>query len=228
MQLVVDEYTDSTRGERKPTLFYPSEADRTLLLLADASETVFSRCYQPLIDVVKASFIDSLLQSDGPLQERLRSACRAIGTAMRGRFSSSTEFGEECYSAVFVVLGIEEGRAFPFWIGSPQAKHLRGGVCIRATIPQVTVIPTSNLIVTNNSMTTSPDSCASVATDEPWPLVSGDVLVLADHRLFAQFSERDLAGVIRRARGNKAKALVDAAQSLAFTFAQSAIVARLL
>ena len=108
MQLLVDEYTDCSRGDRRPTLFHLSETGEALLLLADASEAAFSRCYQPLIDVTKASFTYSFLHRDGSLPERLRIASSSLEKTMLERFPSSDEFGEECYSAVFVVLGLGE------------------------------------------------------------------------------------------------------------------------
>jgi hypothetical protein len=226
MRLIVDEYTDCTPGERSPTLVHRSKTGETLLLLADASETAFSRCYQPLIDVVKSSFIDSLLHGVGSLQERMSSASCATERTMRERFPSSTEFGEESFSAVFVALGLKEWNALPLWIGSPEARLLRGGACIRTTSPHVTATPHSNLIVTNTLMTTRLETQPPVAADEPWSLVVKDLLLLADHRLFTLFSEDNLVNVIEGARGNKAKALVEAAQALKFTFAQSAIVAQ--
>jgi hypothetical protein len=237
MRLIVDEYTDRTRGESDLTLFQCSRTDQQLLLVADASETASSRAYQPLIDVVKASFVESLFHGDGPLPQRMRSACRALEQTMRERFPSSPEFGEEDYWATFVVLGVEGSHAFPLWIGSPQAKLLRGGVCIRSTIPQVTVIPkcgpwhefpsrNTDFIVTDNSMASRREEDASVADDEPWALATGDILLLADHRLFALFSENELANLIEGAGRNKAKVLVDAAQNIEFDFARSAILAR--
>jgi hypothetical protein len=227
MRLIVDEYTDCTRGERRPTLFYEMDTGERLLLLADASETAFSHCYQPLIDVVKTSFIDSLIHRAGSLQERMRSAFHATQKTMRERYPSSTEFGEESYTAVFVALGIEDSMAFPFWIGSPQAKLLRGGAVIKTTSPHVTAIPNSNLIVTINSISTDSEKNVSVAADDPWSLTLKDTLLLADHRLFSLFSENDLANLIEGTSSNKAKALVEAAQALDFSFAQSAIVAQL-
>jgi hypothetical protein len=228
MQILVDEHTDRTRGDRSPTLFHLSETGEALLLLADASETAFSRCYQPLIDIIKTTFTDSLLHSDGLLPERLRIASGSIEKTMRARFPSSSEFGEECYSAVFVVLGLQESNVFPLWIGSPQAKLLRDGLCIRTTSPQVTILPNSSRVYTDSSITTSSEAEAPIISDEPWSLMASDMLVLADHRLFSLFSENELVSLIEGTRSNKAKALVEAAQALNFTFAQSAIVAQVL
>ncbi len=152
MRIIVDEYTDCTRGERRATLVHHSQHNETLLLLADASETAFSRGYQPLIDVVKASFMDSLIHGAGSLKERMRNASRATEKTIRERFVNSSEFGEESYSAVFVALGLKEWTASPLWIGSPQSKLLLGGVCERATSPEITAMPHSRLIVTNNSI----------------------------------------------------------------------------
>lgn len=226
MQFLVDEYTDCTRGDRRPTLFHLSEAGEALLLLADASESAFSRCYQPLIDVMKAAFADSLYHRNSSFPERLRIASRAIEKTMRERFPSSGDFGEESYSAQFVVLGVNESNAFPLWIGSPQAMLLRGGVCIRTTRPQVTILPNSSQVFTDSSISTLSAAEAPILADEPWALMANDILLLAHHSLFRLFSESELANLIEGARGNKAKALVEAAQALKFTFAQSAIVAQ--
>jgi hypothetical protein len=228
MRLLVDEYTDCTKGERRPTLVHRSQAGETLLLLADADDTGFSIRYQPLMDVVKASFTESLSHGHGSLQARMRNAIGAIHKVMQKRFVSSPKFGEEHYYATFVALGLEHWSAFPMWIGSPQAKLVRDGVCFRTTNPQVTAMPNSKFIVTNKTMTASSDSYDSVVAGHTWSLVTKDVLILADHRLFVLFSDRDLASIIERESGNKAKALVESAQALDFQFAQSAIVAQVL
>lgn len=228
MRLLVNEYTDCTRGERSPILFHNSEDGETLLLLADASETAFSNRYQPLIDVMKASFMESMRRRSNSLPERLRIASRAIEKIMRECFPSSNEFGEQSYSAVFVALGFDGSNAYPLWIGSPQAQLLRGGVCVRTTTPQVTVIPSSNQIFTESSISTNSDMESNVVDGEPWPLMIDDMVVLADCRLFALFSRSELANLVGGTKGNKAKALVEAAQTLKYAFAQSAIVAQVL
>jgi hypothetical protein len=228
MRLIVHEYTDCTQEQSRPTLVHHSETGQTLLLLVDASEMAFSSGYQPLIDVVKSSFMDSVFHTAGSLPDRMSRAFIAADNTMRERFHSSTDFCEEQYSAVFVALGLEEGKAFPLWIGSPQAKLFRGGVCVRSTTPHVTAVPNSQIIVTDCSMNTYAQAVAFAAADGPWSLVEKDMLLLADHRSFALFSENDLANVIEGSRSNRAKAFVEAAQSLNYTFARSAIVAHVL
>ena len=87
-------------------------------------------------------------------------------------------------------------------------------------------MPNSRQVFTDSSITTRTEAKAPIIADEPWALMANDMLVLADYRLFRLFPDNELANLIKGAKRNKAKALVEAAQALDFTFAQSAIVAQ--
>jgi hypothetical protein len=107
MRLTVDAYTDCTKGHSDRVLFQTAPNGESLLLLADASDQVFGRNYQPLIDLVKDRFAQSLFPSEGPLQDRLSRGVEAIETTMHARFPSSEEFGEGWYCTEFAALVIE-------------------------------------------------------------------------------------------------------------------------
>jgi hypothetical protein len=229
MRLVVDEYTDCTKGSRDRTLFQVSPGGESLLLLADGSETAFAHGYQPLIDLVKTVFARSLFVGAGPMQERMLRATRAVVSAMSEGFISSEEFGEASYSAVFVALVIVEQCAFPVWIGSPQASMFRNGCCVKKTSSHVTVLPASagsGLIVTRQALSTVPNHADShVEVGEPWRLAQDDVLVLADHRLFALSPDSEMVDIISNPV-TPAKNLVEWAQRFRYRFAEAALVLR--
>jgi hypothetical protein len=201
------------------------------LVLADGSEAAFAHSYQPVIDLVGESFLSSLSQSMGPIPERLLQAEGDLETLMRQRFPSSDRFGENNFSATFLVALISGGQGFFIWIGSQQAKLFLGRRSVRATIPHVTVVPAKDrgdFIVTSRVVSTAAGEVGEPPDIEgPWSLASGDTLVMADYRLFHWLSDDEIVAIMANAPPSAAQALVEEAQRRQRQFMRSALVARI-
>ena len=230
MRLTVDTYTDCTEGERNRTLFRTLPSGETLFLLADGSETAFAHSYQPIMDLVKECFPQAFSDSVGSILERLLLASMALESAMYQRFPSSEQFGENWYSATFIAVVILGNQSFSAWIGSQEAKLFRRGRCVKATAPHVTLVPgigRNDFAVTSKILSTVPGQDRAQADVEgPWGLQTEDVLVIADYRLFASGSDDEIGNIVANELTSPAKALVEWAQRLQHSFAQSSLVVR--
>src|ERR1700756_2509107 len=102
MSLLVTSYTDCPNGKRDPLLVKTLPRGESLLILADGSETAFAHSYQPVMDLVGESFLNSLSRSTGPIPERLQQAEIDFETLMGQRFPSSDRLGENSFSATFI------------------------------------------------------------------------------------------------------------------------------
>lgn len=235
MKLDVDIYTDCTRGERDPALFQTLPGGESLFILADGSEMAFAHSFQPIMDVIKGCFAESLARSTGSIRERLAQGVVDLGQAMDRRFPSSDRFGDKSYTATFIAVVIADDRCFLAWIGSQQAKLFRDRRCIKATVPHVTIVHRpgqSDFIVTDKVLSTSPGQVVEPPDIEgPWSLASEDVLVIADHRLFASIPDDEIATVLSKTHAggdtSAARSLVEAAQAKHRHFASTALIASL-
>jgi hypothetical protein len=149
--------------------------------------------------------------------------------SMYESFPSSERIGDNSYSATFIAVVISDSHLFSTWIGSQQAKLFRGGRCVNATTPHVTFLPGlgDNFAVTNKTLSTAPDQVGEhVDYAGPWSLVAGDVIVMADSRLFALGTDDEVATIVSTAPESAAKYLVDWAEERQHQFAQSSVVIR--
>jgi hypothetical protein len=230
MDLLVTSYTDCINGKRDPLLVETLPRGESLLVLADGSEMALAHSYQPVMDLVGESFLNSLSRSMGPIPERLRQAEGDLETLMRQRFPSSDRFEENTFSATFLAALISGGQAFFTWIGSQQAKLFRSRRSVWETTPHVTVVPATDrgeFIVTSRVVSTAAGEVGGPPQIEgPWSLASGDVLVIADYRLFHLLPDDEIAAIIATAPASAAQALVEEAQRRQRHFMRSALVAR--
>jgi hypothetical protein len=230
MSLIVDACTDCTTAERRRTCFRTYPNGESALLLADGSDTAFATGYQPIIDLVHESFALSSHSNAGSVQERLLLASASVEQAMFQRFPSSAQFGDEQYTATYIAVVVSGSQAFCAWIGSQQAKLFRSSRSVLETHPHVNIVPVrsrSDFIVTAKSLSTIPGQERSQADIEgPWTLQPGDVVVIADYRLFRLVSDDVVASIIATSHTSPARVLVERAESLEHSFAQSALVVR--
>jgi hypothetical protein len=229
MPLEVDQYTDCSKGQRDRTLFRTSPSGDSLLILADGSEIAFSQGFQPLVDLLKEVFYKEFLAKISSIDTLISEVTGSIYSEMKRKFPESGVPGEAWHSMEFVALIIKNQCAFPVWIGSPQAKLFRNGRCIQTTDPHITPIPTkgSEFIVTNRTLSTQikEDECR-VDTTGPWALAPGDVLALADYRLFSLDRSNHIEGLVCDPI-SPAKKVVEWAQAQRYSFAESALIARI-
>jgi hypothetical protein len=202
------------------------------LILADGSEAAFAHKYQPIMDLVHDSFSQSFSQSAGSIQDRLLLATASIEQSMFERFPSSAQFGEKQYSASFIAVVVSGKQALCLWIGSGQAKVFRMNKCFYFTNPHVNIFYGKYggpFGVRYRSLSTIPgQGSEQMDVLGPWPLQDEDILVISDHRLFMLINDEEIAGIIAETQDSPAKALVDRAQSIIESFAQCAIVARVI
>jgi hypothetical protein len=232
MQIAIDVYTDSTQGPVDRTIFRQNSDGEAIALMADGSDMAFAYSFQPIIDLVKTQFLAAFDQNSGSIQDRMLRAATVVHESMFERFPSSQTFGENQYSATFIAAAIVGGFVSTVCIGSQQAKLFRGRACINATIPHVTMLPAQKennvLTITSKFFSSVPgESNHDVEFCGPWKILNGDVLIIADHRLFTLASDDELASLIYDGRPSPATALVEWAQALHPMYGQSAIVGRI-
>jgi len=125
---------------------------------------------------------------------------------------------------------ISGGQGFFIWIGSQQAKLFLSRRSVRATIPHVTVVPAKDrgdFIVTSRVVSTAAGEVGGPPDIEgPWSLAPGDILVIANYRLFHLLSDDEIVAIIANAPASAAQALVEEAQRRQRHFMRSALVAR--
>ncbi len=230
MIIHVDSHTDCMSGKRDPLLNRILPGGESLLMLTDGSEMAFAHSYQPVMDLVRESFLDSLSRSTGSARERLELAVIDLETLMHERFPSSDRFGEDTYAATFLAALISGDQGFLGWIGSQQAKLFRGRRCVGATVPHVTVVPGTDrgdFVVTSRVLCTSADQSREVPDIEgPWRFMPGDVLVVADYRLFSLFSDDELIAILANEPTSAARSLAEEAQRKKPDFMRSSLIAR--
>lgn len=231
MSLVVDEFTDCERAIRNRTLLARLPGGEALIVLADGSDAAFSRGFQPVIDLVKKSLVESLNEGDGPFPERMRLAGDHVDAMMRRHFpTTNLDLDSPAFSATYLALVVADGRATAAWVGSQQVKLFRSGRCVAETAPHVVVLRTGDdrFAVTTRVVSTVPGIAGEpIGLSEAWELLPGDLLVMADFRLFANGSEEEVLAVVREGPTFAARALVEWAEQRRHDFAQSAVVIRI-
>jgi len=230
MNLLVDKYTGSCEGKVDRALFETLPNGESLFLLANGSEGPFTHGYMPIIALVKECVASSLSHSLGSIPSRLSVASSDFEKSLSERFPSSGVIGEQKYSAEFIAAIVDQDRVFFAWIGSQQAKVVRKGQCVRETVPHITVLPGTTrrgFVVTTRFFSTIPGhEEARVETAGPWYVRSGDIIVLADCRLFALGTDDEIGRLVTKAASSMpAKALVAWAEGLENRYAESALVA---
>ncbi len=231
MHLAVETYTDCRLAQRDRTLYRSLPTGESLFVMADGSDMAFAHGYQRIMDLVKALFVQSLSHTTGPIRERLGQAATAVRSALERQFPSSDEFDEENYSATFIAVVVAGSQIFSAWIGSQQAKLFRSRNCVQATAPHVVVAALSagDVALTLRYLSTfrSPPG-GEVEIEGPWMLCPGDVVVIADYRLFALGTDDQIAEIVSDAPTSAAKSLVEWAEGIQHQFARAAIIIRIL
>lgn len=215
-------FTDSGRDR---TLVQALDGNEWLISLANGGQCGFTTGDQEVIDVVKQAVGDTLQRQRGSPSDRLHSLFGAILEGLVANFPFDKEDDPFwCAYATFGAVIVNDRRLFGVNVGPEQFKIFRHGKPIHEMTAHVVDLPTSTPVV-GNSCVISQDIEADHSVIQvvgPWVLESGDTLIAADYRLFAQGSDAEVLEAATSARP-----LVEWAQERTDGFGQAAIVAHL-
>jgi hypothetical protein len=230
MTLEMDCYTDCLRGYRQRTFRHTLAAGEELLLLVNGTDTAFSRAYQPVIDLINDCVTETMSRQNEGIVNRLRLAQATVKREMLRRFPSGEELLDEYYSASFVAVIVSDNQYYAGWVGSEQARVYRQGRCVKATTPHVVEMRTPlgrKLLYSDNVIRAREGEClGNMEIIGPETLERGDVVLMANYKVFTMGSEELVLSRVLNAAGAPARDLVEWAQSVSFEFAQAAIVVK--
>ncbi len=231
MAILIDSFTDQAKGAGERTRHYLRGPNEAILVIADGSNEDFSFGYQPIIDLVLLHFQDLAPTASDTHPRSLTQACADLQPIMHRLFPSREEPGENRFMASFLVALVHSHHCFVSWLGSHQIKLYRHGLCRVESSPHIAILPKADrrpFVVTTKMITTIPNAEQYHAeAQEPWQLEPGDILVIADSRLFLLDNSDEILRIVSPSQPHPAKRLVEWAQSVRFTFAQSALVAKI-
>ncbi len=231
MGILIDSFTDHAQGAGERTRHYLRGRNDDLLVIADGSNESFSIGYQPVIDLTLQQFQDLAATATEINTHNLSQTCADLQAPMDRLFPSSDEFGENRFTATYLVVLMQGHLCFVSWLGSHQIKLYRRGMCLVESSPHIALLPQAGqrpFVITTKMVTTIPNAVQYDAeTQEPWRLETGDTLVVADSRLFLLDSADEISRIVSTPQPHPAKRLVEWSQSVHFDFGQSAIVARI-